>query len=543
MKTGNCVFVMVVLAFLFGGYSLANGAEKKPGLIFNADDGQASDATTIKDLQEYVDIYAGTGISQFFFCVNSQRTTYDSKVWDSLWDGMDIDELKKASLDDWMKTWILNAWLLNEKDIDTYAVRIARCREKGISPAISMRMNDVHFTVDISHPLHSTFWREHPEYWRVVPPNKDGIVNHWERALDYEHKEVRDYSMLLVKEILERYDIDALELDWMREPYVFRPGRGKIGLDIMTEFMRKVRQLTKEWSSKRGHPIKLVVRVPATPQIAEGFGLDAVGWAKEGLVDMLVVAPYVLTSDFDIPIELWRQLLGEEGKNVKIAACLEGRLQACYWGSVYNFSGGTTNTIETAGGFAAAMLDRGADNIYLFNNFFSSDSLEKRQEYRDYISNIGQMETVIDKPRRHPVTFRFFVSPGMAITHLLPAVVRAEPQQFRIYTGPKPTKGKAIIRVGLDKKPKRKFFNKLFSPLSSLLGKKAKKTELTAKLNSVLCKPIKDHESPEEFFSARVAQFEIPLDAMQRGYNLVEVASQEDNIKQNIVWVEIYIVP
>ena len=555
MRTRNYVFAAVVLALLFSGYSLAEGVEKKQGIIFNDDNGHffgpadKEEKMTVEGLHEYVDLYAGTQISQMFFCVNAERTVYNSKVWNNL---AELDE-NDLSEHEGMLNEVRKAHLLDKRGIDPFKVLIEACRKKGISPCMTMRMNDVHHMTDISHPRHSDFWRQHPEYWRVVPPNKSPIVNHWERALDYEHKEVRDYNMKLIREILERYDIDALELDWMREPYCFSPGREKIGLDILTEFMRQVRQLTKESSVKRGHPIQLTVRVPVTPQTAEGFGLDAIKWAKLGLVDMLVLTPRNLTTDFDIPIELWRQLLGDAANHVKIATCLEVRVQPCYWGTVYNYNDAITNTIETACAFAAAMLDRGADHIYTFNNFegsFDTKNSETpfpmdRKQYRNYLSSIGQMSTVIDKPRRHIVTFPDLVPPGTAIQNLLPATLRQEPRQFRMYTGPKPTKGKAIIRVGLDKKPKQKFLKKLFSPLSNLLGKKDddNRTELVAKLNSVLCERIENHESPEQFHSARVAQFEIPLDTMQRGYNLAEVASNKNDIGQNIVWVEIYIVP
>jgi hypothetical protein len=563
MRTKNCVFIAVVFTLLFGGYSLAEGAEEKMGLLFNEDSthfygGRPAEEMTIEGLHKFIDQYADTQISQMFFCVTAMRTSYDSDVWDNRWENYDVNELKAlkprsqfrpedelAAVKQWdreeavinyqkslsRKVGIRNAWLLNERGIDPYKVWTERCREIGISPAVSMRMNDVHGTTNIQGRGHSEFWRQHPEYWRVVPANESPIVNHWERAFDYEHKEVRDYSMSLIRELLERYDIDAIELDWMRDAYVFQPGREKIGLDILTGFMREVRQLTKDWSAKRGHPIQLTVRVPATPQIAKGFGLDTIRWAKEDLIDMLVVSPYVITSDFDIPIELWRQLLAPEASDIKIAVCMEGRLQASYWGTIYNFSSGAQNVYEVACGFAAAMLDRGADHIYLFNyfahylpensNYYSAN----REYYKNYISTVGKMDTVIDKPRRHPVTFRVLVAPGEAVTHLLPTTVRQEPRQFRIYSGPKPTTGKTIIRVGLDK------------------AEDPAETKLVAKLNSVLCKPIEDNKSPKKFFSARVAQFEVPLDAMQRGYNLVEVAAQKNDDTQNIVWVEIYIVP
>ena len=106
--------------------------------------------------------------------------------------------------------------------LDPYAIWISRCREKRISPWLSMRMNDVHSVDDPSHFLHSTFWREHPEYWRVPHGSAAPWVN---RALNYAHAAVREHQMSFVRELLERYDADGLELDWMRFGYHLTPGR------------------------------------------------------------------------------------------------------------------------------------------------------------------------------------------------------------------------------------------------------------------------------------------------------------------------------
>ena len=97
---------------------------------------------------------------------------------------------------------------------------IDRCRTKGISPWVSIRMNDVHDAPWIKSPLHSQFWMEHPEYWRF--PDRIGAWN--DRCLNYGLKPVRDHAMALIREVCDRFDIDGLELDWNRFPLHFREG-------------------------------------------------------------------------------------------------------------------------------------------------------------------------------------------------------------------------------------------------------------------------------------------------------------------------------
>jgi len=516
--------VAVVLGIQFA--PLANGEHKgKAGIIFNEDCShffmtRPAEKMTVEGLHEFIDQYAGTQVSHMFLNVNAQCTSYRSKVWDSIWDDKNLDGGEASESDPW-KGWVRNAWLLDKKGIDPYAVWIDRCREKGISPWLSIRMNDVHDNADISHWIHSSFWREHPEYWRVHDKSQK---RNFDRAFDYEHEEVRGHYMALVRELLERYNPDGLELDWMRESFCFRPGREQAGREILTKFVRQVDELTESWSAKRAHPIKLAVRVPVHPETARGFGLDAVAWAKAGLIDILVPSPRWQTADFDIPIELWRELLGRAAHKVTVAACLEVRIKSSFRGSPSESM--IKGTAETAYGFSAAMLDRGADQIYLFNYFDSGQSIGGPDEYRAALSNAGELDTVVGKPRRHIVTWRDRMPPGVPMAHLLPADLRTGSSgQFRIYAGPKPATGQVIIRVGLRE------------------AADANKVVLAARMNSLPCKTLEDHKSPKLFHSFRVAQFEAPLDIVQRGYNLVEIFHEGGGGNQRIVWLELYITP
>jgi hypothetical protein len=187
-------------------------------------------------------------------------------------------------------------------------------------------------------------------------------------------------------------------------------------------------------------------------------------------------------------------------------------------------------------GFTAAMLDRGADQIYLFNHFATPGSQDS------IFHEAGRLETVIDKPRRHIVTFHDTVPPGVVRPALLPCVLKSptDPAQFRIYTGPALSRGTITIRVGLAQQPD------------------LNEVSLAARMNSVECTPLTDNMNLDEFPKSkptrvqhaakaatavkRVLQFSAPVSALQRGYNLVEVLLTQDT-EQTIVWVEVYIVP
>jgi hypothetical protein len=490
------------------------------GLALNIDDGYFFGSRTEKEMTmdgliPLVDQYAGTQVTHLFFNPNAQRTGYRSKVWDAIWDFGNQKVIATVATGEGPQKWLRNAQLLDERGLNPYTVWLGRCREKGISGWLSMRMNDIHDVHEPTSFLHGTFWVKHPEYWRVPGSNTGSWTD---RALDYGRPEVREHHMKLIRELLDMYDLDGLELDWMRFGYHFKPGHEREGADILTEFMREVRRLANLAAARRGHPVKVGARVPANPLAARGLGMDGVRWAKEGLIDMLVVTPFWVTADFDIPMDLWRELLGPAAGKTTLAAGDEIHLRP-YWSQQSRI-----NDLESVRGFTAAMLDRGADQIYLFNYMVPE---QFAQDYPRLLGEVGRLETVLDKPRRHVVTFTDTWPPGVPTAQLLPKDMnpKKEPVQFRLYTGQPPVRGAAVIRAGLAEKPG------------------VSEAVLTARLNSAECKTLADGDKPELFANAvRMVQFDIPLAAMNRGYNLIELFQKEGE-PQQVVWVEIRMDP
>ena len=505
------------------------------GLILNSDadnfvSSRESDKMTLAGLQEQMDHYATGQVSQVFLSVNFMRTVYASNVWESFWDGNNPETTKER--------WIRNAWLLHERGLDPIAVWIARLREKGVSPWVSMRTNDCHYTQsDPQYTLHSSFWRDHPEYWRVP----EGRGYH-DRCLDYRFEAVREYSMSLVRELLERYDADGLEIDWLREPYSFAPGEEEEGSAILTEFMREIRQLAGEWSGKRGHAIQIAAHVPAVPGAALGWGIDAVSWAKEGLIDLLIPSPRWATADFDIPLERWRELMGAAADKIGIVAGMELRI------APYEDSSPTRNSLELMRGFTAAHLDRGADQIYLYNHFdwedrtdFDTTTVDDAEEWRTILKEAGRLDTVIDKPRRHIVTYTDIEPPGKLFPRQLPAALTGDtPARLQIHTGPKPSTGSATVRVGLTNGPGGVAYDTAGAKLAVRVS--GSDCKAIADLDGIKSHPV--YKQPRFCDSDRVAQFEAPLAALKRGYNEIEVSLTERGISnQKIVWTEVYIIP
>jgi hypothetical protein len=177
------------------------------------------------------------------------------------------------------------------------------------------------------------------------------------------------------------------------------------------------------------HPVQLAVRVPTTPWIARRRGLDAVAWARAGLVDMIIASPFWHSLCSDIPIETWKgQLLGT---NVLVAFSQEDGINS-------GASGRQTATPEEVRGVLASGLYRGADAVYFFNLFTNPYRSWPRQEYNQLLKDSGSYAALCAAPRRHALSITNPWAAGEpGSDRYLPYTGKAG--AFRLHTGPKPS--------------------------------------------------------------------------------------------------------
>jgi len=393
---------------------------------------------TTATLDKLVDDLAGTDVSVYLICCCAKNANYPSEVWSVYGEGFDpekdnsqpffgdVDPESRETL----RRWAHNQLKMAGEGIDTNAYLIDRCREKGISPWISIRMNDAHDAPLAESPLHSKFFLEHPEFRR-----KPGPVGAWtDVCLDYGRQEVRDHTMALIKEVCSRYDLDGLELDWNRFPLHLKEGEEDLHRDTLTEWMKQVRSVITEAERKWGHRILLVPRVAARPEVAYGIGLDAIEWAKLGIVDHLIVAPFWATTDFNIPVEDWIDRLG--GTGFGVTAGLEARVQP--------YPGGPTvvNSPDLRRGAALSMLGRGSQGIYLFNYF------EIPASNAELLSQLDRKDALLGQPRTYAVTHTDIEVPGDPIPSPLPKTIgKKDSAEFEIPIGPKPSPSEVTLSV------------------------------------------------------------------------------------------------
>ena len=168
----------------------------------------------------------------------------------------------------------IGEYMLNGGDL--VQVFVDRCRRRDIVPFVSLRLNDYHgneyadLLMDrvrggegagsgrpgVQGCWQSRFYLEHPEYRLEADPaaytsNPDKLAFTRDHRLRYQirinrvfnwaHAAVRENKLALIVELCEHYDIDGLELNFVRWAKHFPRHQGREKADIMTEYMGQVR--------------------------------------------------------------------------------------------------------------------------------------------------------------------------------------------------------------------------------------------------------------------------------------------------------------
>jgi len=216
---------------------------------------------------------------------------------------------------------------------DLVQVFADRCRQRGIAPFVSLRLNDYHGNeyadlimdrvrggesedVESGKPgvqgcWQSRFYLEHPEYRIEDDPaeyknNPDKLAFRRDHRLRYQIRvnrvlnwaipAVREHKLALIAELCDNYDIDGFELDFMRHARYFRLNETtpEQRVEIVTNFVSRVRQAVDR-NAKPGQRRWLCVRVPFRMRHHPDLGIDLRKWVDAG-VDMVNLSCHYVTE-------------------------------------------------------------------------------------------------------------------------------------------------------------------------------------------------------------------------------------------------------
>ena len=175
---------------------------------------------------------------------------------------------------------------------DPIQEQLRRCREHGIEYLACLRMND-------RHPGGGPFKMQREDLH--LEDLKD--QGEYRRGFDFTHDIVRENLLAAMAEILELYDVDGLELDWMRWCRVFPMDVAPQRAHLLTAFTEEVRALLDAAAKRRSRDrLTLSVRVPQTLGECHALGYDVEAWVKTGALDCLCPSDFFYT-DFNTRVE------------------------------------------------------------------------------------------------------------------------------------------------------------------------------------------------------------------------------------------------
>lgn len=538
-------------------------------LCLNEDNGHAyaymaPEHTSEASLRHLVDLYAcDTQIGQIVFCVNVQRALFDSRAWQPFFDGYD----PTGPDDQPMFQWILDLdrntpgartvfrerrmvhclWLLAQRNIDQFAVWLDQCRKRQVEGWLSIRMNDSHYTHEPRCHWHNRFWLEHPE-WHLDAGRRPGPA-----GFDFSHQAVRDHYLALARELFERYDMDGLELDWMRWGFVLALGQERARSRVITDFMTEIRALSTICSQRTGRPVRLGARVPGDLQSCLSLGYDVVDWIQSGLIDQIVPSSFYAHQWLDYPLETWRAIIGD--RPVDLSPCLYAEIADPNTGKALPDSPATYR------GASGAALARGADQIYLFNTCYRADQFHapenpeiedrfctdgridhyikhirqpRNDSLREILTTCGSLQTISGRSRRHVLTDQQFVVPGWAAGRRIPGDLSGRWAHLRFHAGPTPKpEEQPLVLLGFDRKAGQSQAAIGGDPLG----------QAALWLNGTRCMPAQPPADSEPITpeAACVRAWAVDPAVIYPGENLITY--QAPTLEGRLVWAEFDILP
>ena len=318
---------------------------------------------------------------------------------------------------------------LLDAGVDWLAEAVKATREAGMAPWASIRMNDFHGAKNIegsfmNHPL-----LKNPEMRLKHGSYSPTIRNAYYRTpLNFEKAEVRAAMMAQIEEVVNDYDIEGLELDWLRNPNCCEPNASAGTIEMMNDWFREIRRLTQARAAKTGKPFPLGMRIPGRLETIKSIGLDIVTLCREGTIDFIGPSGFWCTA-WEVPFDELRRAVGD---GVALYGVIEDGANSLGSRSPeYNLTQRLryiSCSPELLNANAAGKLVLGADGIEWFN-FFCTEQARLPGLTSDYALLRGKqdLEGLRGRPKHYSFSLwaDFFTQLPFEIPCQLPIVLNA----------------------------------------------------------------------------------------------------------------------
>lgn len=438
--------------------------------------------------------------------------------------------------------WWKTCALMEENGIDYYAYAVAGARRVGIEPWASIRMND-------SHNYGKETWAGF-----TAEGNRSIQIN-GERGIrfNYADASVRTYWKNYIVDMVTRYDVSGVELDFLRD---IQYGLSRAETDVITDWLKEeVRPaidavLAADELERPGYErekIEISARVFTEEDQSLEIGLDAAQWVADGSIDVLIISGYDNIS-YDYSVSAWRNSVEEKGGADDYDLLVGGSHYISGYDSTNNKYHTRSFRMQEsyAKGFASAAYYNGADGLYLFNTYRPQDtgytsvtpegiSVQHGGSWEKLLIKYKSMVPEISETglRSYVFTDEQAKKYDMELPH---SIFAGDSATFSVNTANKPEAGYYTVLVGIDSNDGYLYNN------------------LDVNVNGVTAEQIRDvptdpafvfSESGEAYtpghisqVAPRVMQYSVPLSAVRDGVNDIEIINNGDGT-QSIMWLQV----
>lgn len=275
----------------------------QPEIIINNDGGDAFTKHSPKSIEEFINLRLSDMVEYGDIVSYCTGTTHIFTHQTKLAQRIENDFLK----------------ICDGLNTDPFKIASEYVTSKGKKIFFSLRMNDTHDHIH-THLL-SNWKKRNPS--KLIGHSSVSYpygANRWS-ALNYEIEENRNYIFKIIEEVVHQYEVDGIELDFMRHP-IFFPNQlhgqtaNEDQRDLLTSLIERIRGLLQE------NDIMLSIRVPDSIEYSLEIGIDLIKWLDLGLIDNITFSGY-------FHLNKWCTLgYLKEKYDVKLFACLSrSRLQ------------------------------------------------------------------------------------------------------------------------------------------------------------------------------------------------------------------------
>ncbi len=313
--------------------------------------GDFSKENCTRILKDYLDKYLEAKPDIILLNVCYRRCLTPSNVFDSYLYNIETDEngqkVKVLSpttdgVSKYFSSFFSCARILLQNEIDIYKILSEYIREKGCKVYFSVRMNDAHYTENTA--INSFF---------ALKDEGINTIDHDGVNLDFSKKEVQNYFYQYINELLENYNVDGIELDWLRYPTVL-PADKRGDFNILNSYMQEIRNLINKYNK-----LDLAIRVLPSEEENLSNGVDVCQWIADGTVDTVTIENFYVPTNFEMPILEWKTNIKKRNlsNNKYQLLCGSDWAVSC----VQRYSVAMTPALVR--GFANECVSNGADGI------------------------------------------------------------------------------------------------------------------------------------------------------------------------------------